>query len=140
MIVLTRIPSHKLIEAKRSINPTIVILPLFSLGSRCTGGLRGFSVELIERCEISNECGTGCVGGCSRSVIVIGYLCCAGAAFEDLQLGLANDDGVAGFDGFEPIEAVAELGDVGEVVALDDLLQRLNVRVLVQHRWVLRTR
>ena len=79
-------------------------------------------------------------GSCSRSIVGIGYLGCAGAAFKDLQLGLANDHGVAGFDGFEPVEAVAELGDVGEVVALDDLLQRLNVRVLVQHRWVLRTR
>lgn len=84
------------------------------------------------------------MGGCGSSRSVAGgvricYLR-AGAAFEDFQLGFANDDRVTGFDGFEPIEAIAELGDVGEVIALDDLLQRLHVRVLIENRGVLRTR
>lgn len=82
-------------------------------------------------------------GGGSRGTVTegveISYLS-GGAAFEDFQLSFANDDGVAGFDGFEPIEAIAEFRDVGEVIAFDYLLQRLHVRVLIQNRGVLRTR
>lgn len=57
----------------------------------------------------------------------------AGTALDDLQLGVADEEGVGGAEGAEPVEAVPQFGDVGEEVALDDVLDGRHVGVLVQH-------
>lgn len=60
------------------------------------------------------------------------WLCLALAAFEDFELGVADEEGIAAANGLEPVEAVAELGNVGEEVALDDLFDGGNVGVLIE--------
>lgn len=57
----------------------------------------------------------------------------AAAALEDLELRVAEDERVAGAQGLEPVEAVAEAREVREEVPLDDPLDGRDVGVLVEH-------
>jgi len=57
----------------------------------------------------------------------------AAAAVQDLELRIAEDERVAGPHSLEPIEAVAEAGEVREEVPLDDALDGGDVGVLVEH-------
>lgn len=53
------------------------------------------------------------------------------AALEDLELSVTDENGIMATNCLQPIEAIAQLGDVGEKVSLDDLLNGGHIRVFV---------
>lgn len=126
LVVLTRVPPKKLVEGQAGINfigLVGIISKMVAFGGVGRGGV-GSEGGGGESRGLGAELGGG--GGLIR-IRVFG-----GAALLDLELGVADEDGVAGADGLQPVEAVAELGDVGEEVALDDILDGGDVRVLIE--------
>ncbi|KAM1182828.1 hypothetical protein ACFX14_001196 [Malus domestica] len=58
------------------------------------------------------------------------------AALDDLQLGISDLNWVVGVNSFEPVEAVPKLGNIVKEVHFDDLLDRGDIGVLVEHLWM----
>lgn len=52
---------------------------------------------------------------------------------NDVELGVLDDDRIATALGLEPFEAISKLGDVGEEVSLDDLLDGGNISIFVEN-------
>lgn len=129
LIVLARVPAAEFIKGKRVIynRRRIFFISRFFAGSG--NKRRGFiGAEGRDRREGAAGAAMGGGGGSRGSLASSAR----GTALEDLELGVANDDGIAGAGGLEPVEAVAELGDVGEEITLDDLLDRGDISVLVE--------
>lgn len=129
LIVLARVPAAEFIKGERVIynRRGIFFTTRFIAGSG--NKRRGFiGAEGCDRRE--GAPGTAISGGNRSRRSLAGSRSCT--ALKYLELNIANDDGIAGAGGLEPVEAVAELGDVGKEVTLNDLLDRGDICVLVE--------